>query len=393
VPKGILPYGRQSIGADDIRAVVAVLRSERLTQGPAVERFEEAFARYCGARYAVAVSNGTAGLHLAALAAGFGAGDEVVTTPMTFAATSNSLLYVGATPRFADIHPETRGLDPARAAGLFGPKTKGVVRVHFAGQPDPQAPPKPTRPAAGWTVIDDACHALGAEIRLGGQWKKVGGGKTADMSVFSFHPVKHITTGEGGMITTERKDLYETLCLLRSHGIEKRPSHFVRSSGKREPWHYEMQMLGFNYRITDIQCALGASQLKKSDVFVARRREIAAAYDRQLAGIDGLGLPPKVTDTRSSYHLYAVQIDFARLKKDRAQVMAGLLGRGVGSQVHYIPVYDQPYYAARHAVRKQDFPQTEKYYRQALSLPIYPAMSRSDVARVVKAVGAVMRGR
>ncbi len=384
--KAFIPYGRQSIDAADIRAVTDVLRSERLTQGPAVEHFEQAFARYCGAPYAVALSSGTAGLHLACLAAGFGKGDEVLTTPMTFVATANSILYAGASPCFVDIDERTLGLDPALAKKARGRKTKGMVAVHFAGQPWRTSAKNGLEPAKNFCVIEDACHALGAEIGR----EKVGSGRHADMTVFSFHPVKHITTGEGGMVTTRRRDLYERLKLLRSHGIEKNPARFVSRRGTG-PWSYEMQALGFNYRITDIQCALGLSQLSKLERFLRERRRIAAYYDRRLAGTDGIRTPERITGTRSSYHLYALRIDFKRLGWTRAGFMRALFQCGIGTQVHYIPVTDQPYYRKRR--RQGAFPVCRKYYEEALSIPMYADLKPSEMVRVADEIERLTKRR
>lgn len=369
-----LPYGTQAIDAADVRAVVRVLGSGRLTQGPEIERFEEAFAKAVGAPYAVAVSSGTAGLHLACLAAGIKRGDEMITSPLSFVATSNAVLYAGGTPRFADIHERTLGMDPVLARKMIGPRTRGFLPVHFAGQP------APVRFGRG-IVIEDACHALGAEVNDGRGWKKIGACHDSDMAVFSFHPVKHIATGEGGMVTTRRKDLYERLKLLRSHGIEKKPDV--------APWYYEMTRLGYNYRITDIQCALGTSQLKKLSRFVRRRREIAAFYARAFRGVDVIKTPDTIPGTRPSFHLYVLKIDFKRIGFSRAELMKRLFRRGIGTQVHYIPIPSQPYYRKNFKFRGADFPRTEKYYDEALSIPMYPAMKDADCRRVAHTVLAL----
>jgi perosamine synthetase len=390
VSKKLIPYGRQSLDAADIRAVVKTLKSAWLTQGPAVEKFEEAFAEYCGAPYAVAVSNGTAGLHLAALAAGVGPGDEAVTSPMTFVATANAYRYCGANVRFADVD-DTLCPDPVRIRRAMTAKTKAVSLVHFGGMPSTVVKNDLSKKKKDFTLVEDACHALGAEVRSGGRWRRVGDCAGTDMAVFSFHPVKHITTGEGGMITTRRKDLYDKLRLLRSHGIEKNPQ---KTSGPDagKPWYYEMQALGFNYRITDIQCALGLSQLKKIGGFVARRRAIAERYDRAFEGMDGVGVPVRAEDRTSSYHLYTLRIDFPHFCTTRPRVMEALRKEGIGTQVHYIPVTRQPYYRALGA-RPADYPETESYYAQALSIPLFPAMSDADVRRVAGAVRRVLAGK
>jgi len=377
-----LPYGTQSIGADDVRAVVRALKSDRLTQGPEVERFEEAFAKFCGAPYAVAVSSGTAGLHLAALTAGLGPGDEAVTTPLTFAATANCVLYAGASPRFADVHDSDLGLDPAAVRKAVTPKTRALLPVHFAGQPNVWGAKRDFSRRPDFMVIEDACHALGAEVRSGNRWERIGSCSAADMAVFSFHPVKHVTTGEGGMVTTRDRKFYDRLRLLRSHGIERERSRFVYP-GEAGAWSYEMQTLGFNYRITDIQCALGLSQLKKAPRFIARRREIASLYRKALSGVPFLSLVPESEGTRSSYHLFPVRIDFRALGLDRSSFMDALKREGIGTQVHYIPVPRQPYYR-KLGFRPQNYPVAERFYSEALSIPMFPAMTDSDVRRVVR---------
>ncbi len=390
--KPIIPYGRQWVTASDIRAVVSVLRSDWLTQGPLVRRFEEAFARYCATPYAVAVSSGTAGLHLACLAAEFGKGDEILTSPMSFAATANAALYVGAKPVFADIEKCFVGLDPTALLKKKTIRSRGILNVHFGGHPSLIGPKKNFSSQKDFYVIEDACHALGAEVQSSGRWKKIGSCENADMSVFSFHPVKHITTGEGGMIVTRRRDLYEKLLLLRSHGIEKDPARFTDKAGKTRPWHYEMQALSFNYRITDIQCALGLSQLDRLEESVTRRRDIAAFYSRSLKDLDSLKLPLENSgNCRSSYHLYTLRIDFKKIGKKREEVMRTLRQKGVGTQVHYIPVISQPYYKKRYGLSLSDYPECAHYYAETLSIPLFPSMTKSDRVRVVRALKDTLR--
>lgn len=391
--KNRIPYGRQSIAAEDVRAVVKVLKSDWLTQGPLVRRFEEAFAKTCGAPYAVAVSSGTAGLHLACLAAGFTKGDEVITSPMTFAATANAVLYVGATPVFADIEGRFVGLNPDEIHRKTTRRTRGILNVHFAGHPSDLGPKSGFSSKKDFYVIEDACHALGAEVLSGGTWKKIGSCGNADMSVFSFHPVKHITTGEGGMITTRRRDLYEKILLFRSHGIEKNPERFLERGGRSRPWHYEMQALGFNYRITDFQCALGLSQLGRLDECVANRRKIAGFYKKALKNIEFLSLPEESAKCRSSYHLYALRIQYKKLKKTREEIMNSLKARGISTQVHYIPVISQPYYRKRYGLKLADYPECARYYEEALSIPLFPSMTKADQRHVVCSLGTVLRGR
>lgn len=384
-----IPYGRQWIDRSDIRAVVRVLRSDRITQGPEIEKFEESFAAYCGAPYAVAVSSGTAGLHLAALAAGWGAGEEVITTPLTFVASANCILYTGALPRFTDIDGRTLGLDTVEVKKSLTARTRGVVSVDFAGQPCVLGSKEKISSRKSFFVIEDACHALGAEVKKNGRWVKVGACLDEDMAVFSFHPVKHITTGEGGMVTTRRLDLAEKLKLLRSHGIEKNAGNFIEPNGRSRPWYYEMTMLGFNYRITDIQCALGLSQLKRIDKIVEHRRQIASFYKEGLKNIPFVRLPEELPDRRSSYHLYVLRIDFKALKISREFMMRFLREKGIMTQVHYIPVTHQPYYAKRFGFRKGQFPVAEAYYEEALSIPIFPTLTISQARKVVSAIGRI----
>lgn len=409
-----IPYGHQLIDEMDIQAVVEVLRSERLTQGSRVEEFEKAFADYVGSRYAVAVNNGTAALQLACLAAGLGPGDEVITSPITFVASANCALYVGSKPGFVDIDPKTCNLDPLKLESYLEEKASGsesgsrpaankpgaVIPVHFAGLPCDMSEIYRIAEKFNLVIIEDACHALGAEYRVpqsaaGGQrniedeWIKVGSCTHSHMTVFSFHPVKHITTGEGGMVTTNDKKLYDRLLLLRSHGITRDPGQFVNlknpknNSGKAPTWYYEMKDLGYNCRITDIQCALGLSQLRKADLFIDVRRQIAARYQEELSTFSAVRLTKEPGHCKSSYHLFTIKIDFERIGKNRDEVMQDLSRAGIGTQVHYIPIPRHPYYQ-RLGFRKEDYPAAERFYRQCLSLPIYPGLKIHEVERVVK---------
>ncbi len=374
-----IPYGKQSICEEDIAAVTEALRSDWLTQGPKVEEFEKKIAKYCGARYAVAVSNGTAALHLAVLAADFGSGDEVITSPITFVASANCIVYAGATPVFADIRSNTYCLNPAEVEKRICPATKGIIPVHFAGQPcDMDAIGKLAQDNK-LVVIEDGAHAIGASYHVEGKTHKVGSCIHSDMTIFSFHPVKHMTTGEGGMITTNSDELYEKLLLLRTHGITKDPSKLTRQDG---PWYYEQQTLGFNYRITDFQCALGISQLEKLDGFVCRRREIAVAYNDAFSGGEKLLIPFEAEQAQSSCHLYMLQFD----SLDRLKVFNRLREKGLGVNVHYIPVHLQPYYQENFGYNTGDFPEAEAYYARAITLPLYPMMTQEDVAYVINAV-------
>lgn len=378
-----IPYSTQWIDERDIEAVVDVLRGGWITQGPVVKRFETEFAAYCGAKYAVAVSSGTAALHLACLAAGIAVGDKVATTPITFVASANCALYVGGEPRFVDIEPATRNLSPQGLAKLFSQeKIKAVIPVHFSGLPCEMELIRETAERHGSIVIEDACHALGARYRTADdRWVNVGACENSDMTVFSFHPVKQITTGEGGAVTTNSRELYEKLTMLRTHGITKAPDKMEKNHG---PWYYEMQMLGFNYRLTDFQCALGSSQLAKNDAWVARREQIAARYDEAFAPIKTMTRPARLPGYKSAHHLYVIEVD------DRDKVFDDLLQRGLGVQVHYIPVHLQPYYGRRLGYKEGDFPQSEAYYRRCVSIPLYPKMTDDQVEIVINTVADVV---
>lgn len=372
-----IPYGTQWIDEEDIQAVEEVLRSSYLTTGPSVEGFEKAVAEYTGAKYAVAIANGTAALHAACYAAGIGEGDEVITTPITFAASSNCVLYMGGKPVFADIDEKTYNIDPKEIEKKITPKTKAIIPVHYTGQPCDMDEIHRIAKEHNLIVIEDAAHALGAEYK----GKKIGG--LSDMTILSFHPVKHITTGEGGMILTNRKDFYERLKLFRSHGITRDADKLLHPEGG---WYYEQQDLGFNYRITDIQCALGISQMKKLPMFVERRRQIAEKYNRELAGIDGLGLPAQAEYGNSAWHLYVIQVPAARRKEiyDRLRV-AGIL-----VNVHYIPVYHHPYYR-KNGYKEVCCPNAEKQYASAISLPMFPKLTEEEQDYVIRMLKEIMR--
>ena len=374
-----IPYGRHSLGADDIQAVVDILNSDWLTQGPMVQKFEQAFASCCGSRYAVAVSSGTAALHLAALAAGFAPGDEVITSPITFVASANCVAYVGATPVFADIDPQTGCLAAEQILPRLTPATRGIIPVHFAGQPCDMGAISEIAGKHDLVVIEDAAHALGSSYTVDGRNFTTGCCAHSDMTIFSLHPVKHIAAGEGGVITTNSQKLYEQLRLLRSHGIVKDPDRLSRHEG---PWYYEMQALGYNYRITDFQCALALSQLKKLDAFVARRRDIARAYTQAFQVEPAVDVLSQNPDANSSFHIFVI---LAR-GVDRAALFAALRERGIGVNVHYIPVHLQPYYRDKYGYSPGDYPLAEEYYRHAITIPLYPAMTDDEVARVIDSV-------
>ncbi len=386
----VLGYGRQSIDRSDVDAVVAVLQSDFLTQGPAVERFEAALAERVGARHAVAVSSGTAALHVACLAAGIGLGDLGLTSAMTFAASANCLRYAGAEAGFVDIDHDTLGMATAGLQrALAERQVKAVIPVHLGGLASKAADIRTL--AKGRIVIEDAAQAFGATYESG---KPVGCGAHSDMAIFSFHPVKTITTGEGGAVVTNDDELARRLRMLRSHGMERDAARFVatdaKESGALKPWFHEQQVLGFNYRMTDIQAALGLSQLARLDQFLARRRAIATRYDEAFASLPHVRLPQasSADRARSALHLYIALFDFAAMDTTRTAFMTRLREAGVGSQVHYIPVYRHPYYAARKAAEPADFPEAERYYAGCLSLPLYPDLTDEDVEHVIATVRA-----
>lgn len=375
-----LPYGRQDITSDDVDAVVAALRSDLITQGPAIERFEAALAEHLGARHAVAFSSGTAALHGAAFAAGLGEGDEVLVPPMTFAASANCALYVGATPRFVDIDRATWNLEGAAAARAAGDRTRAVVAVSYTGLPVDLSALEPIRERV--VVIEDACHAIGG--RRGGAM--VGGPGGADMTAFSFHPVKTVTTGEGGAVTTEDDELARRLRLFRTHGITKEG---IQPSEHEGDWYYEMQALGFNYRITDFQCALGLSQLDRLDGWVARRNEIAERYRELLAGEERIELPPRAAEgDLHGHHLFVIRVRAGAAA--RRTTFDALRAAGIGVQVHYIPVYRLPHYRDTLGYPQDDCPVAEELYWGAISLPLFPAMDAADIERVVAELQRVL---
>jgi perosamine synthetase len=380
VRSSFLSYGRQSVDEADIQAVVEVLRSDWLTTGPKVGEFEEAFAARVGAAHAVSFSSGTAALHAAAFVAGLKSGDEAITTPMTFAATANCVLYQSATPVFADVSADTLNLDPAEITKKISAKTRTILPVDYAGHPADLASIMEVAQRHGLIVIEDACHALGAEYR----GARVG--SLADLTVFSFHPVKHITTGEGGMVTTNSAQSAETLQRFRNHGI----SSDARQRQSAGQWHYEMVLLGFNYRLTDFACALGMQQLKRLDANLARRREIAAHYTAASREIPGV-IPPAVRhDANPAWHLYPIRLDLEKLTADRGQIFRALRAENIGVNVHYIPVHLHPYYRDRFGFRGGEFPVAEDAYVRLISLPMFHGMSGQDVCDVIAAVRKVI---
>jgi perosamine synthetase len=385
----MISYGKHHIDEDDIQAVVDVLRGDFLTQGPAVEVFEKAVAEYVGSKYAVAVSSGTAALHLAALAAGVGPGKSVVTSPITFVASANAPRYCGGDVLFADINPETVNMSPdaLREVLLKNSNVKAIIPVHFAGLPCDMIAIKNLADEAGAIVIEDAAHALGATYPNG---MRVGSCENSLMTIFSFHPVKAIAAGEGGMITTNDEVTYRKLIRSRSHGINKLDDPIqveaeAFEDGEQNPWYYEMQELGFHYRITDIQCGLALSQFKKLDSFISRRRQLVRNYD--LAFIKMKNCRPAQTTGRdqSGHHLYVLRIDFKQIALTRGQVMKKLRENGVGSQVHYIPVPSHPYYRQL-GFRPEDYPDTLKYYQEALSIPLFFDLTEEQQKKVISTI-------
>ena len=388
-----LPYGRQTIGSDDIESVLSVLRSDYLTTGPTNQLFEETLASRVNAQHAVVCSSGTAALHLAALALDLGPGDSVIVPTLTFLATANAARFVGAEVIFADVDPHT---------GLMGPEElldairkcsgtpRAVFPVHLNGQSVDMERIATIASTHGLYVVEDACHALGTRYLTSDSGEEpVGSCAYSDLTIFSFHPLKAVAMGEGGAITTNREGLASRLKKLRNHGMSRDPEDFVNRSlgfsedGRPNPWYYEMQELAYNYRASDIHCALGLSQLNKLDHLISRRRSLSAGYSEQLRDITpDLTLLPSVQWSDSAWHLHVVHIDFKRVGLSRARLIRTLRDAGIGSQVHYLPVHLQPYYVDRYG--SQVLPGGEAYYQTCLSLPLYPAMTQADVCRVTK---------
>lgn len=378
----IIPYGHQSIDRHDIKQVIAVLKSDWITQGPKIKEFEDDLCRYTGARFCLAVSSGTAALHVACLAAGVQRGDEVITTPITFAASANCALYCGGKPVFADVQKDTINIDPFAISKKINTKTKVLIPVHFAGYPCDLKEINRIAKKNNLIVIEDAAHALGATY----QNKKIGSCTYSDMTVLSFHPVKTITTGEGGAVLTNSKSLYEKLVMFRNHGITK-------SNFKRAPegeWYHEMRCLGYNYRITDFQAALGISQLRKVDSFIKARQSIADIYKKAFSGNPYFDLLSEPRGAQSSHHLFAILLK-DHYKRERKQIFANLRKNGLGVQVHYIPVYFHPYYQQL-GFKRGICPVAEDFYQREISIPIYQSMSKAAMQSVIKKVLKVFTG-
>lgn len=375
-----IPYGRQDITEEDIQAVNEVLRGDYLTQGPTIELFEKAFATYIGSNYAVAVSNGTAALHLCALALNVNEKSRVITSPITFAASANCVKYCGGEVHFVDINPETFTINIDKLTQLIESKPagyfSGIIPVDFAGFPVNMEEIKRIATKNNLWIIEDACHAPGARFKSDdGNIHNSGSGEYADLAIFSFHPVKHIATGEGGMITTNNKELYNRLNILRTHGITKNPDLLIENHGG---WYYEMQELGYNYRLTDFQAALGISQLKRAEDGIKRRNEIAQKYFKELKDLP-ITLPKQFENTQHAYHLFIIQTE------KRKELYDFLKTVSIFTQVHYIPVHLMPYYKNL-GWKKGDFPISEEYYDNCLSLPIYPSLTEQEQEYVIEQI-------
>lgn len=377
-----IPYGRQDISEADIQAVAAVLRSDFLTQGPVVPAFEKAVADYCGARHAIAVNSATSALHIACLALGVGPDDYVWTSPITFVASANCARYCGAEVDFVDIDPRTYNMSVARLeekleqAAAANKLPKVVIPVHLCGQPCEMAAIHALSLKYGFRIIEDASHAIGGRYK----GNAIGSGQYSDITVFSFHPVKIITTGEGGMALTNDPEIYNHLARLRSHGITRDPAEMTQAPDG--PWYYQQIELGFNYRMTEIQAALGLSQMQRLDQFVATRHEIAKKYDELFKDCP-LTVPWQHEDSYSGLHLYVVRLKLGSINASHREVFERLRVAGIGVNLHYIPVYRQPYYA-RLGFDPSNFPEAERYYAEAISLPMYPALTYEQQVEVVK---------
>jgi len=375
-----LPYAQQWIDEDDINQVVKTLKGDYLTTGPTIKQFEKRIAEYVGAKYAVAFANGTAALHGAVFAAGIKQGDEVITTPITFAASANAVIYQGGTPVFADIDSKTYNIDTNELKKQITEKTKAIIPVDFTGQPAELVAIKEIAKQHNLVIIEDAAHALGATY----QGKKIG--SISDMTMFSFHPVKHITTGEGGIITTNHPAYYEKLIQFRSHGITRDPSKLQDHHG---PWYYEMQCLGYNYRMTDIQAALGISQFNKLDRLIKRRQQIVNRYNEAFQEMEQMTTPYQLAETESSWHLYIIRLHLDQLTVDRKSIFEALQKENIGVNVHYIPVYYHPYYQGL-GYKQGICPNAENLYEEIITLPLFPKMTEKDVEDVIQAVKKVI---
>lgn len=382
----MIPYGRQYIDDEDIRAVVEVLKSDFVTQGPMVKRFEESLADYCGSKYAVTFNSGTSALHAAYFTAGLRENDDFITSPMTFVATSNAGLYAGAKPVFVDVENDTGNISADLIEQAVTDKTRLIVPVHYAGHPCDMVKIKKIADKYNLKIIEDACHALGSRYKD----SPAGECRYSDMTVFSFHPVKHITTGEGGAVLTNIKEYYEKLIMFRNHGITKEQSKFINPNhGTRDSWYYEMQFLGYNFRMTDIQGALGESQLKKLNKFIERRRFIAERYFEFFENNPYFDLPVEKDYAFHAYHLFPIKLKDKFVGR-KSEIVKKLQSKGLGVQIHYIPVYLQPYYAES-GYRQGLCENAESFYRKEISIPMYYSMTDEDIETVAKTIFEVMK--
>ena len=379
--RSFIPYGRQCIDEEDIQAVVEVLRSDFITTGPKNEELEKSITEFTGAKYAVTVSSGTAALHAACFAAGIGPGDEVITSPMTFAASANCILYMGAKPVFADIDPKTYNIDPKEIERKITGRTKAIIPVHFTGQPCDMDEILKIAEKYGLTVIEDGAHALGATYKN----RKIG--TISSMTTFSYHPVKLVTTGEGGAVTTNDISLYNKLIMFRTHGITKDMEKMDNYEGL---WFCEQQHLGFNYRLTDIQAALGISQMKKLGLFLEKRRSFADLYNKLLGDLDGVTVPYQVEYASSAWHIYIIKLNLSKLALGRREIFDQLRDRNIGVHVHYIPVYYHPYYREL-GYEKGICPVAEELYEGIITLPLYPTMETADIYYIVDNLKDILR--
>lgn len=396
-----IPYSKQYIDEADIKEVIKVLKSDFITQGPKIPEFENKLSEYCGCKYAVVFNSGTSALHSAYFVLGLKKNDEFITSPITFVATANAGLYLGAKSVFVDVEANTGNINASKIEKKITKKTKLLVPVHYTGHPVDLEKIHEIAKKNNLYVIEDACHALGSRYRGKGQgakgedkeWTKIGSCKYSDMTILSFHPVKHITTGEGGAVVTNNKEFYKKLLMFRTHGITKDKTQFKNYNNLHNysicnnlishvaDWYYEMQFLGYNYRLTDIQAALGISQLKKLDGFVERRREIVDGYNKAFKNNPYFDIPVEKDYAFSSYHLYAVKLK-NKFKYKKKEIFSGLIERGIGIQVHYMPVYLQPFYQAL-GYRQGLCPVAEDFYQKEISLPVYPSLAEEDVKYVV----------
>ncbi len=365
-----IPYGHQWIDKKDINEVAKTLGTDWITQGPKIGEFEEAVCKYCRAKYGVALSSGTAALHAAYSVAGIGLGDQVITTPLTFAATANTAAHCGAELVFVDIQKETLNINPKEVEKKITKKTRAISIVDFAGHPCDFNEIKKIAEKYNLLIIEDAAHSLGSEYR----GKKIG--SLADMTIFSFHPVKTITTGEGGMVLTNRKDFYDKLKIFRHHGITKKP--------EKGDWYYEIENPAYNYRLTDFQCVLGISQLKKLNKFIKKRREIVAEYNKAFKNIKEIITPKEKNYLKSAWHIYVIQLCLDKLRVNRRKIFKALRKNNIGVQVHYMPLHLHPFYQRKFGYKKGDFPVAEEYYQRAITLPLFPKMTNEEVKRVIK---------